>query len=140
MKRNINLVLDLSAPTIADSENVAIGMLDKVVNYSTDTIFCDILEFIDNNKLSDTLIDVLRKLRLGGICIIKFSNYKEQCRMYAQGTITDSQLLALLKNKSNVVSLDTIYRLLESLHQEINIININIAAEYIAVVLQRTSV
>jgi hypothetical protein len=140
MNRYINLVSIFNQDTtLPNVTNINLVDIDKIVDCSVDTIFCASLEYLQNDHIYPILTKILNKLRPQATALIKFTNYKEQCRYYIAGTITDQDFFNSLKNKQTMISLDSINNMLSSL-SNYNIINMEQNNETVILTIKREAI
>ena len=115
MKRILNITSDQYKVSLPNIDSVNISNLNDIINCSVDTIFCYILEYINENTLVDTIHSLLHKLRPSGNLIIRFSDFKKICESYIGSSISGSELLNEARGKHNILSIDFIMsRLLDN--------------------------
>lgn len=112
MKRHINITNQFFQESIPNTSQVDIANIDSLVNYSIDSIVCNVLEYIDDNKLQPFLISVIEKIRDNGKIVIKFVNFKKLFIEHINQQTGGAEIFSQLTNKKNILSLDKIINLL----------------------------
>ena len=77
MKRNINIVNQFVKDSIPNTNQVDVSNIGSLVNYSIDSVICNILEYVDDAEFEGLISDLLEKIREGGNIIMKFVNFKK---------------------------------------------------------------
>lgn len=108
MHRIINISNSDSDTLIKDIENVNIHNLDNIVNFSVDTLTCSILNSVPENSVGKIIFELLQKIRIGGVIIIKIRDFVKICELYYNEELGDSELLQYLQNTHSVISWDGI--------------------------------
>jgi hypothetical protein len=116
MKRNINIVNQFVKDSIPNTNQVDVSNIGNLVNYSVDSIICNILEYIDDTEFEAMVSDLLGKIREGGNVIIKFVNFKKIFITYINQQSSGSEVFDFLKNKKNILSPDKIINVLNRHH------------------------
>ena len=136
MRRMINLFTSTARVHMPNMNmnNVDISNLNSVINYSVDTIFGYIFEYISSNDFNKILPLILEKLRVGGDLVIRFHNFKKICDEYAKNQVSDIELLSMLQNKVNILSID---RISSSIDSKFVISKIDYIDYHIVIIVQR---
>ena len=114
MNRNINIYCDTAKDIIPNIDNINISKIKDIINFSVDYIYCGILEHIESDHLIPIFNDLSDKIRIGGKLIIKFSDIKELSNRYISNTIDDSTFMSCVKNKKQIISLNSIYSIIDA--------------------------
>ncbi len=132
MSRIINIYHHLSPSEKAKGlYNIELNSLDQeLVNYSNNIIHCDCLEYIENSYTHQAIDSIFKKVRINGSLIITFNNYKNICLSYANGILKDEEFILLMKNKKNILSINSIKKILQNIPGTIIYKTENIENEY----------
>ena len=114
MNRNINIYCDTAKDIIPNIDNINISKITDIINFSVDYIYCGILEHIESDHLIRIFNELSDKIRIGGKLIIKFSDIKELSNRYISNTIDDSTFISCVKNKKQIISLNSIYPIIDT--------------------------
>ena len=114
MNRNINIYCDTAKDIIPNIDNINISKITDIINFSVDYIYCGILEHIESDHLIRIFNELSDKIRIGGKLIIKFSDIKELSNRYISNTIDDSTFMSCVKNKKQIISLNSIYPIIDT--------------------------
>ena len=114
MNRNINIYCDTAKDIIPNIDNINISKITDIINFSVDYIYCGILEHIESDHLIRIFNELSDKIRIGGKLIIKFSDIKELSNRYISNTIDDSTFMSCVKNKKQIISLNSIYSIIDA--------------------------
>lgn len=114
MNRNINIYCDTAKDIIPNIDNINISKIKDIINFSVDYIYCGILEHIESDHLIHIFNELSDKIRIGGKLIIKFSDIKELSNRYISNTIDDSTFMSCVKNKKQIISLNSIYSIIDA--------------------------
>ena len=114
MNRNINIYCDTAKDIIPNIDNINISKIKDIINFSVDYIYCGILEHIESDHLIRIFNELSDKIRIGGKLIIKFSDIKELSNRYISNTIDDSTFMSCVKNKKQIISLNSIYSIIDA--------------------------
>ena len=114
MNRNINIYCDTAKDIIPNIDNINISKIKDIINFSVDYIYCGILEHIESDHLIRIFNELSDKIRIGGKLIIKFSDIKELSNRYISNTIDDSTFISCVKNKKQIISLNSIYPIIDT--------------------------
>ena len=114
MNRNINIYCDTAKDIIPNIDNINISKIKDIINFSVDYIYCGILEHIESDYLIPIFNELSDKIRIGGKLIIKFSDIKELSNRYISNTIDDSTFISCVKNKKQIISLNSIYPIIDT--------------------------
>jgi len=106
MKRNINIVNQFVKDSIPNTNQVDVSNIGSLVNYSIDSVICNILEYVDDAEFEGLISDLLEKIREGGNIIMKFVNFKKIFIAYVNQQASGSEVFGFLKNKKNILSPD----------------------------------
>ena len=137
MKRLINLYNIKNKTSINGFTNVEINNLTDIINYSADHIFCGCLEYLEQDKIEQTILSILEKIRPQGYCVLSFMDMKQACRLYYQNSLSDPDLLALIKDHKSIVSYQSVCDLIKKI-DKFNIIQTDFIDRNINIVIQRT--
>ena len=114
MNRNINIYCDTAKDIIPNIDNINISKITDIINFSVDYIYCGILEHLESDHLIRIFNELSDKIRIGGKLIIKFSDIKELSNRYISNTIDDSTFISCVKNKKQIISLNSIYPIIDT--------------------------
>ena len=114
MNRNINIYCDTAKDIIPNIDNINISKITDIINFSVDYIYCGILEHIESDHLIRIFNELSDKIRIGGKLIIKFSDIKELSNRYISNTIDDPTFMSCVKNKKQIISLNSIYSIIDA--------------------------
>lgn len=114
MNRNINIYCDTAKDIIPNIDNINISKIKDIINFSVDYIYCGILEHIESDHLIRIFNELSDKIRIGGKLIIKFSDIKELSNRYISNTIDDPTFMSCVKNKKQIISLNSIYSIIDA--------------------------
>jgi len=112
MKRNINITNQFVKESIPQTNQVDITNIHSLVNYSVDSIVCNVLEYIDENELESFMASIIEKIRDNGRLVIKFVNFKKVFIEHINQKTSGAEIFSRLINKKNILSLDKIINLL----------------------------
>lgn len=87
---------------------VDIHHVDNIVNDSVDNLFCDSLEALEENTISQVIQILMSKIRPEGYLAIKILDTKKICLEYLENKISNQNLLQLLSNRQCILNLDAI--------------------------------
>lgn len=135
MKRNISITVDSSK---TDLNIVYINNISSIVNYSCDSIFIDCLEYLIENDHSIIIKALLEKLRQDGRLIIVFNNTQTIAEKFINRSISHTEFLRYFSNKQSLVSIESLYTMVN--FQLFNILDIDINDSTIKLVLERKSI
>ena len=135
MKRNIKITID---PSIDQKDIVHINNLSSIINHSCDSIALDILEYLRENHHSTVMKLLLEKLRPSGKLVILFSNCKNIAQNYIDSTISSSDFLSFFANKQSLLSVESIYTLID--FQQFDISNIDMSTTHIVLEIERKNI
>jgi len=135
MKRNIKITID---PSIDQKDIVHINNLSSIINHSCDSIALDILEYLRENDHPTVMKLLLEKLRPSGKLVILFSNCKNIAQNYIDSTISSSDFLSFFANKQSLLSVESIYTLID--FQQFDISNIDILSTHIILEIERKNI
>lgn len=114
MNRNINIYCDTAKDIIPNIDNINISKITDIINFSVDYIYCGILEHIESDHLIRIFNELSDKIRIGGKLIIKFSDIKELSNRYISNTIDNDAFISCVKNKKQIISLNSIYSIIDA--------------------------
>ena len=114
MNRNINIYCDTAKDIIPNIDNINISKITDIINFSVDYIYCGILEHIESDHLIRIFNELSDKIRIGGKLIIKFSDIKELSNRYISNTIDNDAFISCVKNKKQIISLNSIYPIIDT--------------------------
>ena len=114
MNRNINIYCDTAKDIIPNIDNINISKIKDIINFSVDYIYCGILEHIESDHLIRIFNELSDKIRIGGKLIIKFSDIKELSNRYISNTIDNDTFMSCVKNKKQIISLNSIYSIIDA--------------------------
>ncbi len=114
MNRNINIYCDTAKDIIPNIDNINISKIKDIINFSVDYIYCGILEYIESDHLIRIFNELSDKIRIGGKLIIKFSDIKELSNRYISNTIDNDTFISCVKNKKQIISLNSIYSIIDA--------------------------
>lgn len=114
MNRNINIYCDTAKDIIPNIDNINISKITDIINFSVDYIYCGILEHVESDHFIRIFNELSDKIRIGGKLIIKFSDIKELSNRYISNTIDDSTFMSCVKNKKQIISLNSIYSIIDA--------------------------
>ena len=114
MNRNINIYCDTAKDIIPNIDNINISKIKDIINFSVDYIYCGILEHIESDHLIRIFNELSDKIRIGGKLIIKFSDIKELSNRYISNTIDNDTFISCVKNKKQIISLNSIYSIIDA--------------------------
>ena len=114
MNRNINIYCDTAKDIIPNIDNINISKIKDIINFSVDYIYCGILEHIESDHLIRIFNEISDKIRIGGKLIIKFSDIKELSNRYISNTIDNDAFISCVKNKKQIISLNSIYSIIDA--------------------------
>jgi len=114
MNRNINIYCDTAKDIIPNIDNINISKITDIINFSVDYIYCGILEHIESDHLIYIFNELSDKIRIGGKLIIKFSDIKELSNRYISNTIDNDTFISCVKNKKQIISLNSIYSIIDA--------------------------
>lgn len=137
MKRILNITSDTHKVSLPNIDNINISNLDSIVNCSTDTIFCYILEYLNEATTVATIHGLLNKLRPSGSLVIRFSDFKKICELYIGGSLSGSDLLGQARGKNNILSIDYIINIISNNFQ---VSKIDYDENTIVMVISRNSI
>ena len=112
MKRNINVVNQFVKDSIPNTNQVDVSNIGNLVNYSVDSVICNVLEYVDDAEFEGLIADLLEKIREGGNIIMKFINFKKIFIAYINQQSSGSEVFSCLKNKKNILSPDKLINIL----------------------------
>lgn len=112
MKRILNITSDTHKVSLPNIDNINVSNLDSIANCSADTIFCYILEYMNETTTVDTIHRLLNKLRPSGSLVIRFSDFKKICELYIGRSLSESDLLGQTRGKNNILSIDYIVNII----------------------------
>lgn len=135
MKRNIKISVD---PSIDQKDVVHINNLSSIINHSCDSIALDILEYLRENDHPTVIRVLLDKLRPSGKLIILFSNCKNIAQNYIDAAISSSDFLNFFANKQSLLSVESIYTLID--FQQFDISNIDMSTTHIILEIERKNI
>lgn len=134
MKRVINLIADGARISIPNTDSVDISKINDIVNYSVDSIFCYIFEYLKPDDFLAVFNTSLKKLRPDGGLMIRFTNFKKLCDLYQKDEISNKDLLNFIENKKNILSIDQIISLLDN---QFVLNRLDYIDNYILMIIQR---
>tara|TARA_B100001778_G_C18472025_1_gene576237 strand:- start:526 stop:939 length:414 start_codon:yes stop_codon:yes gene_type:complete len=134
MHRSLNLSTDDPDSLLSNIENTNINNINEIVNFSVDTINCQILEYIIPQHLDQVLNAIFSKIRKEGILTLKFKNFKEISKQYWNYRISDTEYLQYIHNTQSIISID---KIVSCLDPTLQITNIEYANYNILMVIQR---
>jgi predicted SAM-dependent methyltransferase len=132
MKRNITITINDS---VTDKNFIHIGQLSSIVNFSCDSVLLNILEYLQEKDHNIVIATLLEKLRPGGKLIIAFNNAKHIAKEFVRSSISCDVFLNFFRNKQSLVSLDSLYTMIN--FEQFNIIDIDINTNTTKLVLER---
>ena len=91
---------------------VPFDQIDSLINYSFHHIYCSGLDFFDKTQIEKILFIILQKIRPEGLITVKITDMNKICRDYITKTMSDDELINIIKNKNAIISqnyLDTIF-------------------------------
>lgn len=134
MKRNINITIDQSKN---QQDSIFINEIPSIVNYSCDSIFLDCLEYISEKDLPLIIKVLSEKLRPKGKLIIHINNVDSIIQQFIKKSISHSDLLKFFANKQNLISVDTIYTLID--FQNFELIECQFEQTFIKLIIERNN-
>ncbi len=134
MHRSINLSTDDPNSLLPNIDNTNINNINEIVNFSVDTINCQILEYVVPQHLDQVLNAIFSKIRKEGILTLKFKNFKEITQQYSSDRMSDAEYLQYIHNTQSVISVD---KIASSLDPTLSIVNIEYSNYDILMVIQR---
>lgn len=132
MMRNITITTDQSQQS---PEYIHIANIESIVNYSCDNISVECLEYLFEQDHRIVVSNLLNKLRDKGRLIIKTSNAQNIAQKFIQKNISNSEFLNFFVNKKSIISIETIYTLID--FDTFDLLDTNITEHTIKVVLER---
>lgn len=135
MKRNIIVTIDNS---IDDAEHVHINNLSSIINYSCDSISLYILEYLKEKDHTILVKSLLEKLRPGGKLILAANNATYIAQQFVNSSISHESFLKFFTNKQSLVSLESLYTMVD--FQFFDIIDLDINSNTIKLVLERKNI
>jgi len=135
MKRTLSLSTE---PTNESKDIVNINDISGIVNHSTDIIFCDILENINESNLPQFMTELFNKIKPGGYIVFKITDAKKICSEFLQNKISNTEFAQIFKLKENVVMLDLIYTFIDG--SVFNVTKLDQEKRHITLTIQRVSV
>lgn len=97
MIRKINLIHYKNKQIIKDFQEVAINDIDSIINYSVDILYCSCLNKIENNKISDYLDKISKKIRHGGQLVIVVIDVITICQSFLNRSISEIDFFRVIK-------------------------------------------
>jgi hypothetical protein len=134
MKRNIFITIDNSNN---NPEYIHITKIESIINHSCDSIIINCLEYIDNTDHAIVLTNLLNKIRLNGRLIIKTNNATNIATRFLEKTISEQDFLKFFTNKRSLVSVESIYTIVD--FKVFDMIDLDITDDIIKIVLERKS-
>ena len=134
MHRSINLSTDDSNTLLPNIENTNINRLNEIVNFSVDTINCQVLEYVMSQHLDQVLGSLFTKIRTNGILTLRFKNFKEISKKYFSDQMSDQEYLQHIANVHSIISID---KIASSIDNTLVISNIEYDNFHVLVVVQR---
>lgn len=135
MKRNLTISTNVTDP---GQNIVSIKDIGGIVNYSTDLVLCDTLESIEPNNLQSFISQLLNKVRPSGYVVFKFLDTKKICAEFLSNKISTENFVNYFNSKNNLVTLDTLYSLLDT--KTFAIMKVQQEQDSISLTIQRMSV
>ena len=109
MNRNIVLINDGQIQnTDPLCEYINIKNVNNIVNYSVDNLFCDCLEYINDDQLAILIQSLAQKIRPNGYLNLKILDTKKICLEYLQNKIDNKYFIKQFRDKNSLLSLDNI--------------------------------
>ena len=134
MHRSINLCTDDAKTILSNMDNTNVNQLNNIVNFSVDTINCEILEYIISSHLNEVLSVIYNKIRKNGILVLKFKNFKEISYKYYKTQMSDEEYLQKISNTASIISVDKIISTIDS---NLSVHNIEYNNDYITMIIKR---
>jgi predicted SAM-dependent methyltransferase len=132
MKRNITITVNDS---VTDKNFIHISQLSSIVNFSCDSVLLNILEYLQEKDHNIVIATLLEKLRPGGKLIIAFNNAKHIAKEFLSSSISCDAFLNFFRNKQSLVSLDSLYTMIN--FEQFDIIDIDINTNTTKLLLER---
>jgi predicted SAM-dependent methyltransferase len=132
MKRNITITLDNSN---TQTDHVCINDLSSIVNYSCDSIILFILEYLQEKDHAIVMKTLLEKLRPNGKLIIAANNAKYIAKQFIDSSISHDAFLKFFANKQSLVSVESLYTMVD--FQYFDIVDLDINTNTIKIILER---
>lgn len=107
MSRNINLY-GKEAKKLNNFDNISIDNVNRIINYSVDTLYCECLNEQNCENQTHTIQQMLDKLRVGGSLILSFINARIIAKAYYDNILTDTDMVNFFKANSCILSIDRI--------------------------------
>jgi hypothetical protein len=134
MHRSINLCTDDARTILSNMDNTNINQLNNIVNFSVDTINCEILEYVISSHLSEVLSVIYNKIRKNGILVLRFKDFKEISHKYYQTKMSDEEYLQKISNTASIISID---RIISTIDNNLSVHNIEYNNDYITMIIKR---
>jgi SAM-dependent methyltransferase len=132
MKRNIIVTIDNS---IDDEDHVHVNNLSSTVNYSCDSISLYVLEYLKEKDHIILVKSLLEKLRPGGRLLLAANNAKSIAQQFVNSSISHESFLKFFTNKQSLVSLESLYTMID--FEFFDIIDLDINNNTIKLVIER---
>jgi SAM-dependent methyltransferase len=132
MKRNIVVTIDNS---IDDEDHVHVNNLSSIVNYSCDSISLYVLEYLKEKDHIILVKSLLEKLRPGGRLILAANNAMCIAQQFVNSSISHESFLKFFANKQSLVSLESLYTMID--FEFFDIIDLDINNNTIKLVIER---
>jgi hypothetical protein len=108
MKHNFAIVRDKSTTVPLGYIPVPLTDTGSIINLSCDNIICDCLEYYTKKQSTDSIQQLLEKIKPSGLLVIILTDIKKQLSGYINGSTPSDKLLQTFVDKLSIWSLDDI--------------------------------
>ena len=125
-----------SKTSINGFTNVEINNINDIINYSADHVFCGCLNYMEMDSIEQILSVIFEKIRPQGYCTLSFVDMKQVCRSYYENSLSNKDLLDLIKDHKAILSYQNLYELIEKT-QSLKVVQTDFSNNLINIVIQR---
>jgi hypothetical protein len=112
MSRNIYLYGNKQG-SIANFDSISVGMVDRIINHSVDTLYCDNINELNNEQRQNLVSSIMSKIRVGGTAVFKFINAKIITKAYYDNSISDDDIVLFFQDNKSLLSIDKLNALID---------------------------
>lgn len=132
--RNILITID-SAQAQQNHEYIHINDIQSIINHSCDSITINCLEYLSETDHQPVISSLLNKLRNNGKLVVKVNNSHNIAQKFIQKSLSNFEFLSFFSNKKSIVSIETLYTLID--FDTFNLIDTDIQSETLKIVVER---
>lgn len=109
MSRHYNITYKNYVPNSSNNINIDLSELDKIINHSSDGIYCSCLNYVKDEQIDAIFHKVLNKVKPTGMVIFSIIDIKKYSNDFLHSQMGGQEFLSKFNGVQSILSIEDIY-------------------------------